>query len=156
AMRRFLLAACAAAALMTGWAGPQGTAGQEPAVVPVKTVPGGPGGPTIPGMPEKKLPDFDKVLKPGAKEFDGLFKLYQMDEELLPETTPQQLTRALLCPVAIARGMGMGGFTLNFDEQWVLLFKKVSDTKLHLIRRNVRFQAKPGSPVHKAVEVTYT
>jgi hypothetical protein len=106
-------------------------------------------------MPEKKFPDFDKVLK-GAKEIDGLFKLYQKDEHLYAEIKPAQLNRPLLCPMAIARGMGMGGYTLNFEEQWVLLFKKVSDTKLHLIRRNVRFQAKPGSPVSKAVETTYT
>ena len=49
----------------------------------------------------------------------------------------------------------MGGHTLNFDEQWVLLFKRVGD-KVHLIRRNVRFKAKPGSPIAKAVETTYT
>src|SRR5262249_43823097 len=64
--------------------------------------------------------------------------------------------RPLLCPVAIARGMAMGGYTLNFDEQWVLLFRKVGETKLHLVRRNVRFQAKKGSPVADAVETTYT
>src|SRR5262249_6699004 len=44
---------------------------------------------------------------------------------------------------------------LNFDEQWVLLFKRVGD-KLHLVRRNVRFKAKPGSPEAAAVETTYT
>ena len=51
--------------------------------------------------------------------------------------------------------MSMGGYTLNFDEQWVLLFKRVGD-KVQLVRRNVRFRAKPGSAVAKAVEVTYT
>src|SRR5205807_1385958 len=84
------------------------------------------------------------------------FKLYHKDEHLFAEIKPMQLNRPFLCPIAIARGMGLGGFTLNFDEQWVLLFKRVSETKLHLIRRNVHFQAKPGSPVAKAVETTYT
>jgi hypothetical protein len=49
----------------------------------------------------------------------------------------------------------MGGHTLNFDEQWVLLFKRVDD-KVHLIRRNVRFVARPGSPAATAVDTTYT
>jgi hypothetical protein len=133
---------CAILALTTGWAARPGL-GYEPAQ--------GQG----PEPPEKKFPEFDKVVK-GAKEYDGLFKLYHKDEHLYAEIKPQQLGRPFLCPIAIARGMGMGGYTLNFDEQWVLLFKKVSDTKLHLIRRNVHFQARAGSPVARAVETTYT
>ncbi|MCI0462526.1 MAG: zinc-dependent metalloprotease [Gemmataceae bacterium] len=149
-MRRLLLATCAALALLTGWAGNPG-AGQEP--------PKGPVGPPAPGKgpatPEKKFPDFDTLVK-GAKEYDGLFKLYHKDEHLFAEIKPDKLNKPLLCPIAIARGMGLGGYTLNFDEQWVLLFKRASETKLHLIRRNVRFQAKAGSPAAKAVETTYT
>ena len=44
--------------------------------------------------------------------------------------------------------------TLNFDEQWVLLFKRVND-KIQLIRRNVHHKAKAGSPTQKAMETTY-
>jgi hypothetical protein len=106
--------------------------------------------------PEKKYEDFDKIVK-GAKEIpDGLFRLYHKDETLYAELQPSQLNKPFLCPIAIARGMGLGGFTLNFDEQWVLLFKKVGDHKLHLIRRNIHFQARKGSPVAGAVETTYT
>lgn len=104
--------------------------------------------------PEKKFPEFDKVVK-GAKEIDGLFRLFHKDDHLYAEVLPNQLDQPFLCPIAIARGMGMGGYTLNFDEQWVLVFKRVGD-KVHLVRRNVRFQAKKGSPVEKAVETTYT
>src|SRR5207249_10175456 len=68
---------------------------------------------------------------------------------------PMQLDRPFLCPIAIARGLGMGGHTLNFDEQWVLVFKRVDD-KIQLIRRNVHFKARPGSPEATAVETTYT
>src|SRR5437667_377672 len=68
---------------------------------------------------------------------------------------PNQLDKPMLCPIAIARGMSMGGHTLNFDEQWVLVFKRVGD-KIHLLRRNVHFQAKRGTPAAKAVETTYT
>src|SRR5207249_1192321 len=44
---------------------------------------------------------------------------------------------------------------LNFDEQWVLMFKRIDD-RVHLIRRNVRFTARPGTPEAAAVQTTYT
>jgi hypothetical protein len=112
------------------------------------------------GDSAKKFEDFDKVVK-GAKEYDGLFKMYQKDEHLYVEIRPDQLDKPFLCPIAIARGAGLGGYTLNFEEQWVLIFKRTGDRehpgdKVHLIRRNVHFRAKPGSPAAHAVETTYT
>ena len=104
--------------------------------------------------PAQKFPDFATVVA-GAKEHEGLFHLYQKDDHLFAEIPLHQLGQPLLCPIAIARGSGMGGLTLNFDEQWVLVFKRVGD-KVHLIRRNVHFKAKEGSPLAKAVETTYT
>ncbi|HEY1378464.1 MAG TPA: zinc-dependent metalloprotease, partial [Gemmataceae bacterium] len=102
----------------------------------------------------KKFEDFDAVVK-GAKEHDGLFKLYQKDDHVYAEIRQDQFDRPLLAPIAIARGMGQGGHTLNFDEQWVLAFRKVGD-RVHVIRRNVHFTARPGTPAAKAVETTYT
>jgi hypothetical protein len=102
----------------------------------------------------RPLQDFNAVVR-GAKEYDGLFKLYHKDDHLYMEILPQQLDKPVLCPIAVARGAGLGGFTLNFDDQWVLLFKRVGD-KVHLIRRNVHFKAKAGSPAAKAVETSYT
>ncbi len=105
--------------------------------------------------PEKKFEDFDKVVK-GAKEYEGLFKLYQKDENLYAEIRQDQFDKPLLCPIALAKGGGsMAGFTLNFDEQWVLTFKRVGD-KVHLVRRNVHFKVRPGSPTATAVETTYS
>ncbi len=102
---------------------------------------------------EKKYEDFDKVVK-GAKEYDGLFRLHHKEDRLYAELKPNQLNHPYLCPIAIARGMGMGGHTLNFDGQWVLLFKRIGD-RVHVVRRNVRFKAKPGSPQSTAVETSY-
>jgi hypothetical protein len=102
---------------------------------------------------EKKFEDLDKLVK-GAKEHEGLFKLYQKDENLYAEIRQDQLDRPLLCAIAIAKGAGLGGFTLNEDEQWVLVFKRVGD-KIHLVRRNVHFKAKAGSPLATAVETTF-
>jgi hypothetical protein len=119
---------------------PEHTTGQQ---VPYPTEPG-----------EKKYEDFDKVTK-GAKEYDGLFKLHLKEDRLYAEIRPDQFDKPFLLPIAIARGLGMGGHTLNFDEQWVVMFKRVGD-RVQLIRRNVHFTAKPGSPAAKAVETTYT
>ncbi len=112
------------------------------------------------GDSEKKFEDFEKLVK-GAKQYDGLFRLYHKDEHLYAEIRQDQLEKPFLCPIAIARGAGLGGYTLNFDEQWVLIFKRIGDRehpgdKVHLIRRNVHFRAKPGSPTAHAVETTYT
>jgi hypothetical protein len=106
------------------------------------------------GAEPPRFPDFHTVVK-GAKEHDGLFKLYHKDDRLYMEIRPDQFNKPILCPIAVARGGGMGGYTLNFEEQWVLLLKRVGD-KVQLIRRNVHFKAKAGSPVAKAVETTYT
>jgi hypothetical protein len=103
---------------------------------------------------DSRFQDFNTVVR-GAKTYDGLFKLHQKDEHLYMEIQPQQFGKPVLCPIAVARGGGLGGFTLNFDEQWVLIFQRVGD-KVHLIRRNVHFKAKPGSPTARAVEVSYT
>jgi len=105
-------------------------------------------------VPEKKFGDFAKLTKPG-KEIDGLFRLHQKDDHVYMEIQTHQFERPLLAPVAIARGLGSGGSTLNDDDQWVLVFRRVGD-KVHLIRRNVRFKATPNTPAAKAVETTYT
>ncbi len=103
---------------------------------------------------EKKYPEFETVVK-GAKVYEGLFKMHLKEGNLYAEIKQAQLQHPFLCPISIARGMGMGGHTLNFDEQWVLMFKRVDD-KVHLIRRNVRFTARPGTPEATAVRTTYT
>ena len=105
-------------------------------------------------QPEKKFDDFDQVVH-GAKEYEGLFHLYLKDDRLYAEIQPQQFGQPFLCPIAVAHGLGMGGDTLNFGEQWVLLFRRVGD-KVHLVRRNVHFQAKKSAEVARAVETTYT
>lgn len=106
------------------------------------------------GGGDPRFADFATVTR-GAKTYDGLFKLYQKDENVYMEIPQHHFNKALLCPIAVARGAGMGGLTLNFDEQWVLVFKRAGD-KVHLIRRNVHFKAKAGSPVARAVDITYT
>src|SRR5262245_53283968 len=148
-MRRTLLLALGAVLVTAGWHdGPPATA-QVPDVPPFIMGPGGPRGAEPP-----RFPDFAVVTR-GAKEHDGLFKLYQKDDAVYMEIRPEQMNKPVLCPIAVAKGGGMGGHTLNFEEQWVLLFKRVGD-KVHLVRRNVHFKARAGSPVARAVETTYS
>ncbi|OWK36223.1 hypothetical protein FRUB_08786 [Fimbriiglobus ruber] len=110
---------------------------------------------TDPDDPTKKFPDFAGVVK-GAKVHEGLITLYQKDEHVYAELRPDQFDRPFLMPIAIAKGGGaMGGETRNFDEQWVILFKRVGD-KVFLSRRNVRYTAKVGSAAARAVETAYT
>lgn len=104
--------------------------------------------------PEKKYPDFATVVK-GAKVTEGLFTLHQKDDHVFAELRADQFDKPFLMPIAVARGAGMGGSTLNFGDQWVIVFKKVGD-KVFVVRRNVRFTAKAGSPAAKAVETTYS
>src|SRR5258707_6922545 len=145
-MRRILLCAFGWMALAIG-----STAfGQVPAAPPFDGP--GPFGPMR--VMDPRIAEFANLTR-GAKVYDGMFKLYQKDENVYMEIPQHHLGKPVLCPIAVARGAGMGGMTLNFDEQWVLLFKKAGD-KIHLIRRNVHHKAKPGSPTARAVDVTYT
>jgi hypothetical protein len=103
---------------------------------------------------DPKILEYQNISK-GAKTHEGMFKLYEKGENVYAELRPQHMNKSYLCPIALARGAGMGGMTLNFGEQWVLVFKRVGD-KVHLIRRNVHHKANGGSPTARAVEISYT
>src|SRR5262245_24783704 len=68
-----------------------------------------------------KFPDFDTLVK-GAKEHDGLLKLYHKDDHLYAEIKAYQFNTPYLLPMSIARGHAggwiVGGDTLNFEDQW--------------------------------------
>ncbi|MEA2632692.1 MAG: hypothetical protein QOE66_2911, partial [Chloroflexota bacterium] len=102
---------------------------------------------------EKKYRDFAEVTK-GAEKHDGLFTLHQKDEHLYAEIKPNQFDQPLLAPIMIAQGMAMAGQPLNFDDEWVVLFKRRGD-RVQLIRRNVRYKAPAGTPLDKAVKQNY-
>ncbi|MFO0841035.1 MAG: zinc-dependent metalloprotease [Gemmataceae bacterium] len=103
---------------------------------------------------DPRIQEFQNISK-ASKTYDGLFKLYHKGEHLYAELQPRHMDKPLLCPIAVAKGAGMGGMTLNSDEQWVLLFKRAGD-KVHLVRRNVHNKAKGGSPTQRAMDITYS
>jgi hypothetical protein len=104
---------------------------------------------------DPKILEYQNISK-GSQTHQGLFKLYHKGENVYAELQPRHLNKSYLCPIAIAKGAGMGGTTLNFGEQWVLVFKRVGD-KVHLVRRNVHHKAsKGGSPTARAVDISYS
>ncbi|TWT88531.1 hypothetical protein Mal64_20140 [Pseudobythopirellula maris] len=105
-----------------------------------------------------KFPPASKVLK-DTKEIDGLIKLHKSDDHVFAELQPSDLNKDYIVLITIARGMGqtplVGGFSWNFGDDWVWQFRKVGD-RILIVRRNVRFKAKKGSPSEQAVKLAYT
>lgn len=101
-----------------------------------------------------KFKDFAEVTKE-AKKIEGLFDLYQHDDHLYAVLKGSDFNQSFLAPMSIARGAASAGTALNFGEQWVISFKRVGD-RVHLIRKNLRYEAPKGSPLSKAVEQNYT
>jgi hypothetical protein len=128
------------------WAG-----GQMP-MEPAKPAQGPPAAP-------KEFEDFDKVIADSQK-LEGVFTLHQKKDRLLMEIQPGQMDKPYLFLIALARGIGtgelLGGYTLNgMGDDWLLSFKRVGN-RVHVIRKNVRFRAQPGSPAANAVKLAYT
>ena len=73
---------------------------------------------------KNKYRDFGEVTE-GAKKYEGLFTMYEVDDHLYAEIRPQNLNQMYLAPIAIARGMASAGTPLNFGDEWVLSFKRV-------------------------------
>ncbi len=105
--------------------------------------------------PAKKFPPFDKFTKGAEVIGGGLLTLYKKDNSVYLELEQQHLNRPFLLPVAVARGATMGGDTLNFGEEWVVLFKKVAPDTVQLVRRNTRYRAEGNAAAGKAVEQQY-
>jgi hypothetical protein len=110
-----------------------------------------------PAKKPKFLPFSDVIGDTPAIE--GMIKLYRKDMKLYGEIAPGDLNRDLMLVLAIARGIGerpiLGGMTWGTGDEWIMQFRKV-DNRIQLVRRNVRFRAKKGSPLEKAVYFAYT
>ncbi len=105
-----------------------------------------------------KFPPFADVVK-DPKTTEGLLKLHQSKSRLYAELSPSQFDKDFIVVIAIARGIAhgplLGGMTWGFGDDWIWQFRRVDD-KVHVVRRNVRFRAKSGSPSEKAVKYAYT
>ncbi|CAL1151119.1 unnamed protein product [Cladocopium goreaui] len=109
-----------------------------------------------PAPPKPKYPPASKVLK-DTKPIDGLLKMHLSDTKLFAELKSSDLDKDFIILITIAKGIGkvplLGGFSWNDD--WVWQFRKRGDN-IQVVRRNVRFKAKPGTPTAEAVKLAYT
>ncbi len=69
------------------------------------------------------------------------------------------LDKEFIILTSIAKGIShndvIGGMSWGFDDDVLWVFKKVGDN-LHVLRRNVRFTANPGTPEAEAVSMAYS
>ena len=94
-----------------------------------------------------------------AESVDGLIKMHRQGTKLYAELGANHLNKDFIVLISIAKGIGqrplLGGMTWGFGDDWLWQFRKVDD-RIHVIRRNVRFKAKAGSPEERAVKLAYT
>ncbi|MGE5195134.1 MAG: zinc-dependent metalloprotease, partial [Deltaproteobacteria bacterium] len=84
---------------------------------------------------------------------------YHKDQQLLVDIPASHLNQNFIILTSIARGISagpvLGGMTWGFGDDVIWSFAKVGE-KLHVLRRNVRFRANPGSPEASAVKLAYS
>ena len=107
---------------------------------------------------ERRTSPFEQATM-GMKRVDGLWTLYHKDQRLFVDFSPSHLNRDFIILTSIARGISkmpvLGGMSWGFGDDVIWTFRKVGD-KLHVVRRNIRFRANPGSPEGNAVEISYS
>lgn len=102
-------------------------------------------------------PSKFEQLTTGTKKVEGLWTAYFKDQQILVDLKQNQMGQDYLMLSSIARGvsqgMVIGGIMWGDEVLWS--FRKVGD-KIHVLKRNVKFKAKPGSPEAAAVKVAYS
>jgi len=120
--------------------------------------------PTTTAKPAEKKPTAAPpsklaTLTKGMKKVSGAWTMYHNDQKLLVMMTSSQLNKDFMVVTSIARGISsgdvLGGMSWGFGDDALWTFRKVGD-KLHLLRRNVRFKAKSGTPEANAVKLAYS
>lgn len=102
-------------------------------------------------------PPHTAILK-DAKALPGLIRLHHKGGLLYAELTPANYNKDFILLISIARGLGqtriLPGLTWKGEDDWIWQFRKVDD-KVQIVRRNLRFRAKDGSPQQSAVQLAY-
>jgi hypothetical protein len=102
-------------------------------------------------------PSKFEQLTTGTKKVEGLWTAYFKDQQILVDLKQNQMGQDYLMLSSIARGvsqgMVIGGIMWGDEVLWS--FRKVGD-KIHVLKRNVKFKAKAGSPEAAAVKVAYS
>ena len=108
--------------------------------------------------PKAPAPPYAAILK-DAKSHSGMLTLHQKGSKLYAEMSSSDYGSEYIVLISIAKGVGMnpllGGYSWGFGDDWVWKFRKIDD-RVHVIRRNVRFEAKKGYPENFALQNAYT
>jgi hypothetical protein len=103
-------------------------------------------------------PSYADVIK-DFSTIDGMIKLHRKGNRLLAELSGSDMNKDYIVLISIAKGIGrgqiLGGMTWGFGDDWIWQFRK-SDDRIHVVRRNVRFKARPGDPQERAVGLAFT
>ena len=102
---------------------------------------------------------FADVVK-DAQESKGLFNLWQKDEKVYLELTPEQFDRPFFFKSAINRGIGEnrifgGAMTYPIGVSQIVVFHKHGQT-VQLIAKNVKYTARAGTPEAHAVAAGFS
>lgn len=107
---------------------------------------------------QKEAGKFEQ-LTTGKTKSSGMWNIYHKDQQLLVEMKDGMLGREYIVLPSIAKGVSfgdvIGGMSWGFGDDVIWTFRK-SEDKLFVIRRNVRYRAKPQSPEASAVEIAYS
>ena len=143
-----LLASAAVAAVSAQTAPP------APAGVPGPAGPAGPAGAAARPDPAAPKP-FAEIIK-DAKLTPGLFNVYRKDDKVWIEIRPEQFNSGIYFQANSTRGIGSNGIYPNWMLRGhIVEFNKLGNT-VQLIAKNHRFTAKPGTPIARAVQESYT
>ena len=114
---------------------------------------------TLPGTPQEspKVPSpkpFEAVTQ-GAKEIPGYFTLYEKDAKVWIELKPEQFGKPFYLSINRTRGIGENWLYPLMMRGYVVEFRRVGGL-VQMIAKNVAFGAKPGTPLARAVEKSFT
>ena len=98
---------------------------------------------------------FAEIIK-DAKRIPGMFTLYQKDDKVWIEISPEQFQSPIYYQVNSTRGIGEAGIYPNWMIRGhVAEFKKQGNI-VQLIAKNTRFMAKPDTAIARAVNESFT
>ncbi|MBI2480744.1 MAG: zinc-dependent metalloprotease [Planctomycetia bacterium] len=111
-----------------------------------------------PATSSEDAPAYVALLK-DAKTHTGMLTLYEKESKLYAEMSGSDYGSEYIVLISIAKGVGMspllGGYSWGFGDDWIWAFRKV-DEQVHVIRKNVRFEATKGFPESFALQNAYT
>ncbi len=114
---------------------------------------------TLPGTPQAQPQapsprSFEAIVK-DAKVLPGFFTLYQKDDRVYLELTPEQLDKPFYLSINRNRGLGENFIYPFMMRGYVVEFRKVGGL-VQMIAKNRRYTAKAGTPLALAAQQSFT